>query len=463
MGYLPYAPQCLIIRDVKINKEKCKFVIDPGTQRWMITKPLEAEILKLSNGKRTVNEIATLLRGFEPLVEINTQLREIIGSLFYEGFLFNNYEEYQRQSSRIYNDTDVSAIHLEITNACNLRCSHCYLSSGEKKPNELSLHEIKDVIDYLPPMSGNQICITGGEPLKHKDIFEILEYAAVVRGLTVDLYTNATLINDKIARKLKELSHHARYGINLQISLEGHDPVQNDIVRGKGTFNKVMNNIKTLAKHGLNKQITLFICLTKNNIHNVQEMIKMAEKLDVNALKFSQWQKQGRAWKENLSPHPKDWIHAGEIVLNYPNKKIFLTGNFFADLKNGADGSFHIMNRLFPKFSCHLKLVPRIDCQGNVWPCQLFVDREFIVGNIRKEPLANMFFGEKYRSLFSRCLERIEKTSDCAKCEWKDLCGCGCPGFAHSEYGNLNHKDCFCDIRKYWFEEYIKNKISDHT
>lgn len=463
MEYRPYALENMIVRDVKINQEEWKFVIDPGTQRWMITKPIEVEVLKLSNGKRTVDEIATPLRELDPIVEMPFQFVGIIESLFYEGFLFNNAEEHQKQSTRIYNDTDVSAIHLEITNTCNLRCSHCYLNSGELKTNELSLQEIKDIIDYLPPMSGSKICLTGGEPLMHKDIFEIIEYAAAVRGLSVDLYTNATLIDDKIAARLKELSDRSLYNINFQISLEGHDPVQNDVVRGKGNFKRVMNSIKILTNHGLNKQICLFICLTKNNIHDVPEMIKMAEKLDVNALKFSQWQKQGRAAGDDVTPHLKDWVHAGKMVLNYPNKKIFLAGNFFADLKNEADGSFHITNQRFPKFGCHLKLVPRVDCQGNVWPCQLFVDPEFIVGNTREEPLANIFIGKKYRSLFSKCLERIEKVSDCAQCEWKDLCGCGCPGFAYAEYGDINYKDCFCDVRKYWFEEYIKNKISDLT
>lgn len=461
MEQRPYAPENLIIRDVELNQETWKFVIDPGTQRWIITKPLEVKILELSDGKKTINEIAASLMESEPSMNSFPQFLNIIQPLFYKGFLFDNLEEHQHQSTRIYNDTPIRAIHLEITNICNLRCSHCYLSSGVRKPNELSLKEIKDIVDYFPPGTGSRICITGGEPLLHKDIYEILEYSAVVRGLMVDLYSNAILIDDEIAEKLKDIIDRSQYGVNFQISLEGSDPVQNDAVRGEGVFDKVMKNIEILATHGLNKRINLFICITKQNIHQIPEMIEMAENLDVHLLKFSQWQKQGRAEgvdREELAPSLEEWVNAGKIVLNYPNQKIYLTGNFFADLKN-TNGMFYLTSPLFPKFGCHLKIAPRIDCEGNVWPCQLFVDPAFIVGNIREEPLENIFSGGKYQNLFSACVQRVEKTPECAPCEWKELCGCGCPAFAHTEYGELNHQDFFCDVRKYWFEEYMRSKI----
>lgn len=452
----PFAARNMFMRNYFLKGIEVCFIADPGTQRWVISNNQSRKILELCDGKKEINVIA------EKIGISNEEAEYTIKSLENEGLIFNDEAMYFQNCSAIIQDTDIMALHLEITNQCNLRCTHCYLNSGPKKKNELNKSEIFNIVDQLEPGSGKKVCITGGEPFLHPDFFEILEYVAVTRGLEADIYTNALLIDDQTAAKLRDINDRSAYGINLQISIEGSDAEKNDKVRGEGVFEGIGKAINILMRHGLGKNIVLFVCLTKDNINQVQELVKMAELLKIKALKFSQWQKQGRtanvSWAEK-SPSLEDWIRCGHMLLDYSHQETVLLGNFWGDLKNGAPFGFSLDGRLFPKFICNLKIAPRIDCEGNIWPCQVFVDKESIVGESRKQSLTDVFGGEKYKNLFKQCKQREDNISECQKCEWKAFCAGGCGGFAYAEHDEFNKKDYFCEVRKYWFEQYIANKI----
>ncbi len=456
-GSRPFAARDLIVHDVQVDGHLWKFVIDPGTQRWIITTPFAVDVLGRCDGRRGLDAVLSLVRRAYPALRNPRELRDTAMSLNDEGMLFNSEEEHQSASSQVYSDTEAAGIHLEITNRCNLRCSHCYLNSGRSMEHELTFDEIREVIDYLPPDPTHRIFITGGEPLVRRDVYDVLEYAAVSRGVTTDLYTNAVLIDDPAARRLEKISDNASGNLNIQVSLEGLQP-QNDLVRGKGSFRRAVRGIEALARHGLSDQVFLFVCLSKHNIHQINKIIDMAEELGVSALKLSQVQKQGRAVDSNFAPTIEEWIGAGEDLLAHHVERPHLTSNLYADLRNGEDNSFRLTNSLFPKLECHLRLVPRIDSVGDVWPCQMFVDPDYVVGNIRRQPLAEILNGNRFQNLFARCCGRAKRIEKCGKCEWKPVCSGGCPGLALSEYGTIMHEDVYCEVRRYWFERYVDFK-----
>jgi radical SAM protein with 4Fe4S-binding SPASM domain len=453
----------MIIRDTGRKDRLSRLVIDPGTQRWIVADELCAGILRLCDGSRSADQINDIIRRQTIKKVRASDVAQSLTMLKNKGFVFEGEEAYCRVCSPIYLNAKIVGVHLEVTNRCNLRCTHCYLTSGSPCRDELSTTETKGIISELCDLSGKRICITGGEPLLREDIFEILEYATVDKELITDLYTNATLIDDNVAKRLHEISDRSKKGLYFQVSLEGATEETNDKVRGKGTFRKVIKSIKTLTRHELNRQIVLFVCVSKGNIHQANDLIRLAEKLDVCALKFSSVYKQGRASRqgwEDRYPCWKEWVKLGHELLNYKGKKVDVSGSFYGDLKNTPEGLFSLTSPLFPRFSCALKIFPRIDCQGNVWPCQLFVDPEIIVGNIRKASLADIFERRKYRRLFLACASRTQHVQQCEACTWKALCSCGCPGIAYSEYGTLNSHDRFCNVRRYWLEEYAKNCTS---
>jgi len=70
----------------------------------------------------------------------------------------------RKEIKNFFGEEPIMAATIRVTKACNLRCLHCYVNAGEKLENELSLEEIKSIIDQLAKLKVFSIFFTGGEP-----------------------------------------------------------------------------------------------------------------------------------------------------------------------------------------------------------------------------------------------------------------------------------------------------------
>src|SRR3989304_363986 len=139
----------------------------------------------------------------------------------------------------------------ECTFACDLVCKHCRASAQETAhPNELKTDQAKALIDQVatfprPPM----MVMTGGDPLKRKDLYELMGHA-VGRGVQVALTPSATPLATREAFQ-KAYDVGVR---RLGISLDGADAQTHDIFRGwEGSFARTMDmlqNARSEARGG---------------------------------------------------------------------------------------------------------------------------------------------------------------------------------------------------------------------
>lgn len=104
------------------------------------------------------------------------------------------------------------------TNACNLRCIHCYQRADRPLSDELSTQERRAIVSELSEAGVVSMAFSGGEPLMRKDFLEVAKYAAD-RNMYVSLATNGTLINGEVAHRLKE--SQVQY---VEVSLDGTEP-----------------------------------------------------------------------------------------------------------------------------------------------------------------------------------------------------------------------------------------------
>lgn len=95
---------------------------------------------------------------------------------------------------------------LEVTNKCNLSCIHCSVEANERKGEELTGKEWKNLIDSIAIMGVEAVGLSGGEPLLRGDIFELAEYA-INKGLLVGLPTNGLLLNEENIHDYKETGY----------------------------------------------------------------------------------------------------------------------------------------------------------------------------------------------------------------------------------------------------------------
>ena len=105
------------------------------------------------------------------------------------------------------------SVSLEITRKCNLFCDHCSIMAGKPRNNEISLDEIKSVINQVKEMGVFSLFITGGEVFLHQDIIEILQYIAE-KDVDCFVQTNGLLLTEE---KLKQIPK----SIYLVMSFDG--------------------------------------------------------------------------------------------------------------------------------------------------------------------------------------------------------------------------------------------------
>ena len=92
---------------------------------------------------------------------------------------------------------------LSMTNACNLRCSHCWPDSGPlKRFSPVPTRTLERLISEIACLGAEEICLAGGEPLIHPDWYAVLSHACRQTEIKqVTLQTNATLIDEAFAKE----------------------------------------------------------------------------------------------------------------------------------------------------------------------------------------------------------------------------------------------------------------------
>ena len=141
-------------------------------------------------------------------------------------------------------------IHIEIANACNERCTHCYIPN-ERKNNMIDSALFYRIIEEGWKMNIIHITLSGGEPLLHKDILGFLKKCRELE-LSVNILSNLTLLTGDIVSEMKKNSL-----LSVQASLYSMDAAVHDsITKLNGSFEKTKNGILRLCDEGIPVQIS---------------------------------------------------------------------------------------------------------------------------------------------------------------------------------------------------------------
>jgi radical SAM protein with 4Fe4S-binding SPASM domain len=165
---------------------------------------------------------------------------------------------------------------LETTFRCNLRCVHCYVNEPvgdrEIQERELSLQRQKQLIDEIAAAGTMHLLLTGGEILVRPDFAEIYLYA-IQKGLLVTLFTNGTLVTEKIADLLDEWRPE-----RVEISLYGMTRETYEKVTDiPGSYDKCLEGIARLVARRIPLKLKT-MALTWNQ-HEIEAMEAYAKGL----------------------------------------------------------------------------------------------------------------------------------------------------------------------------------------
>ncbi len=163
---------------------------------------------------------------------------------------------------------------IEVTRRCPLACAHCYnnlpIEDQQARLTELSYEEQCGILDKIVEAGCFWILYTGGEIFARPDFIDIYKYAKQ-KGLLITLFTNAVLINEKIADSLADYPP-----LFIEISLYGHTKKTYEKITGRpGSFERCLRGIRLLMDRGMTPKLKT-VTMTLNK-HEIWEMKRFVE------------------------------------------------------------------------------------------------------------------------------------------------------------------------------------------
>ena len=337
------------------------------------------------------------------------------------------------------------------TNACNLKCIHCYQRADKPTPDELKLEEKLRVVEELDEAGVASIAFSGGEPLVHPDFWPVAK-DAYERGMYLAVATNGTLITKSVAEKLK------RVGVMyVEVSLDSPIPEVHDKFRGiEGAWQRTVEGIKNCVEAGLTTGIAA--TLTKLNWTTAIEMVDLAEKLGAKRVIFFNFIPVGRgreAVEIDLTPEERERVLRAlckealkreiEVLTTapqYARVAIQCTrGRYVAPTHFASVSSFDRKVIELAEFiggcGCGRSYVA-IQPNGLVTPCVFMPN--LVVGDLRTQRFEEVW---KKSPVLEALRDRERLKGPCATCPYKYVCG-GCRARALAYFGDPLAPDPGC-------------------
>ena len=166
----------------------------------------------------------------------------------------------------------------ELTPICNMNCRMCYIRTSfqemEKQGTMLTAEEWIQIASEARDMGLLYLLLTGGEPLLYPEFDKLYSWLGE-SGIVVMLNTNGTLLTEERADLL--LKYPPR---KVNISLYGaSEKTYQDVCRYSEGFEQTLKAIRLLKERNI--PVKLNCSLTPLNFHDLKEMHRIADELDV--------------------------------------------------------------------------------------------------------------------------------------------------------------------------------------
>lgn len=360
-----------------------------------------------------------------------------------ENFVFNGLTERLRTPYEV---------NFEVTFRCNSRCVFCYDSSGkfDTEPDEMSIDEIKNLIDQCVELDVVLMLFGGGEPFLREDFLELFSYTKQ-KCLSTYIISNGTLITKDVARE------YAKYFDpkfdRIQISLDGSRPEIHDRQRGaEGNFAEAVAGIKNLVSTGKIAPIVNTVA-TKYNYQDIPNILNLILEIGAGTYRVLRLHPLGRARNPDVYEKLKLTEEQGREIYNFLNQKeqelVGQIGVCSDDCVFPANTK-EVRERLEPRpntpplsYACSagttkLTIAPN----GDVFPCSYFYNfPELKISSIREKSLKEIWEDEVSWAPYRK---KTSVKGKCRICPYLYTCRGGCRVMSYNAHGDMEYPDPGC-------------------
>jgi SynChlorMet cassette radical SAM/SPASM protein ScmF len=185
----------------------------------------------------------------------------------------------------------LNQIYFYLTEGCNLRCRHCWIAptyqTEHKAAAALDFDLVRHIVEQAKPLGLSGVKLSGGEPLIHPRISEILDYLSG-QDLTLTVETNGVSCTAELAAKIRACKKPF-----VSVSMDGSDATTHEWMRGvEGCFDAAIKGIRHLVEAGLRPQVIM--SLLRRNRNQMAAVVQLAESLGAGSVKFNMVQPTAR-------------------------------------------------------------------------------------------------------------------------------------------------------------------------
>jgi len=366
-----------------------------------------------------------------------------------------------------YNERPFTVI-WEATRACDLACIHCRAEAdSQRNIGELGFAEARGLIQSVkgfgPPYP--IFVLTGGDPVKRGDIFDIIAYARN-EGLRVAMTPSATpLITREAVRRFADAGL-----IRLAVSLDGKDAASHDRFRGvSGSFDRTVKILDWCREFGLESQIHTTV--TRHVLTDLPAIAEMIAQRDIKLWALFLLITVGRAarpevrrlnlnarqfealfhWLYDLSKTasfditPREGYHYRRVLLERRAAELGVSVEELlvqVETKHSTPSDIAMAASRARIVRAPLgvndgKGVVFVSHRGDVQPSGFL---NLVGGNIRSQSLAEIY---RTSPVFRMVRDFAQLKGKCGVCEFKTICG-GSRSRAYAVTGDPMQSDPYC-------------------
>lgn len=341
---------------------------------------------------------------------------------------------------------------------CNLACKYCYYLEKNKLYPTAQRHLMSDEMleqftrEYIEAQTMNQVLFTwhGGEPLLrsidfYRKALSLQQKYAGGKRIDNVIQTNGTLLTDEWCEFFAQ--NHWLVGISIDGPQPYHDHYRLTAA-GKPSWQKVMQGIKLLKKHGVEWNAMAVV-----NAYNANHPLEFYRFFKENGCQFLQFtpiverltrHEDGRtlaslADKDEISLSeasvvPEQWGYFLSAIFDEWVRKD--VGKIFVEIFDCTLANWMGVSPGICAYSKECGHAGVMEHNGDVYSCDHFVFPEYKLGNIRDHSLIDMLYGEQQQE-FSR-LKHSSLPRQCKECDMEFACHGECPKnrFMKDKYGD---------------------------
>lgn len=321
-----------------------------------------------------------------------------------------------------------------LSDACNLRCTHCYQEDFE--PQEYGLAEWLALLDdYLAflvgtdgkPRIGGHINVTGGEPFALRDFPALLDAFAKHRShFGFAILSNGTLIDRVMARRLREWK--PRF---VQISLDGV-PATHDRIRGAGSHARALAGVEALLAE--NVPVTLAFTAQPDNYREFAEVACLGQALGVS-----------RVWSDRVIPPAGPGAAAQALSPEQTEEYLQIMAQAAARKHKGSrtEIATHRALQFIESGTSIYRCVAgesliTVMPDGTLYPCRRL---PIPAGNVYQASLATLYAGDALSTV-----RQPRQYAGCEDCGFAKVCQGGLRCLAWALHGSLDRADPGCPL-----------------